>query len=321
MGEEVTTSWHSYPKSYALGHRYIADVLKDDVIVEEKIDGSQFSFGIFGGEIRCRSKGAVLNLVAPEKMFIPAINTVRSLAERGLLVDGWTYRGEFLGRTKHNVLAYERIPAGHIIGFDINTGHETYMPYEEKAEEFKRLGLEVVPLLCRGRIENINHFREILKTISILGGQPVEGVVIKNYSRFLDDGKVMMAKFVSEAFKEIHSRNWAEANPGQGGIVERLIEQHKTPARWQKAVQRIKEAGIWKGAPEDIGHLIKAAREDVAAECKESISDALYQWAEPQILRGVTGGIAEWYKDELIKEAFNAENEDKNESEENVSAA
>jgi hypothetical protein len=41
------TSWHSYPKLYAMGHRAIADLLLDDVIVQEKVDGSQFSFGLF----------------------------------------------------------------------------------------------------------------------------------------------------------------------------------------------------------------------------------------------------------------------------------
>lgn len=37
----MTTSWHSYPKLYAMGHRAIADILLDDVIVQEKVDGSQ----------------------------------------------------------------------------------------------------------------------------------------------------------------------------------------------------------------------------------------------------------------------------------------
>ena len=52
-------SWHSYPQIYALGHRYITELLLDPVLVEEKIDGSQFSFGVFEVEgehqLRCRS--------------------------------------------------------------------------------------------------------------------------------------------------------------------------------------------------------------------------------------------------------------------------
>lgn len=59
------TSWHSYPKVYALGHRALAELLLDEVLVEEKIDGSQFSFGRFGGDLKARSKGCQLNVDYP----------------------------------------------------------------------------------------------------------------------------------------------------------------------------------------------------------------------------------------------------------------
>ncbi len=44
--EVLHASWHSYPKIYGLGHKAITELLSDNVMVEEKIDGSQFSFGI-----------------------------------------------------------------------------------------------------------------------------------------------------------------------------------------------------------------------------------------------------------------------------------
>lgn len=43
-------SWHSYPSIFAIGHRALAELLLDPVIVEEKVDGSQFSFGLFDHE-------------------------------------------------------------------------------------------------------------------------------------------------------------------------------------------------------------------------------------------------------------------------------
>lgn len=305
--EEITTSWHSYPKSLAIGHRYVADILKEDIIVEEKVDGSQFSFGIFGGEIRCRSKGHILNLLVPEKMFIQAVESVKQMAEKGLLTDGYTYRGEYLAKPKHNALAYARIPKGHIIGFDVNTGHEKYMTYDEKVAEFNRIGLEVVPCIHSGRIDDLATFRTFLDRESVLGGQKIEGVVIKNYGRFTQDGKAMMAKFVSEAFKEVHSAEWKDANPGSFGIIEQLIYSYKTPARWNKAIQALKENGNWTGTPEDIGHLIKMSRADIEAECRDEIAKKLFDWAWPQIQRGVTGGLPEWYKEELLKQSFATE--------------
>lgn len=98
------TSWHSYPKLYAMGHRAIAEILLDDVLVQEKVDGSQFSFGKFpiqvgdngeiidvGYELKVRSKGATFPVDAPEKMFSKAVETVKSIQH--LLKPGWTYRG------------------------------------------------------------------------------------------------------------------------------------------------------------------------------------------------------------------------------------
>ena len=43
----METSWHSYPSIFALGHRALAELFLDPVVVEEKVDGSQFSFGLF----------------------------------------------------------------------------------------------------------------------------------------------------------------------------------------------------------------------------------------------------------------------------------
>lgn len=302
----ATNSWHTYPSIYALGHRYIADLLLDPVLVEEKIDGSQFSFGKFMGEegpyLRCRSKGAELNLVAPDSMFKRGVEVVQGLA--GKLTTGWTYRAEYLAKPKHNVLVYNRIPKDHLIIFDINTGHEEYMPYEEKQLECQRLGLEVVPQLFYGKIEDIQHFRTFLDTTSCLGGQKVEGVVIKNYQRFGLDKKVLLGKFVSEAFKEVHAREWKAANPTQGDVLQQLIRSLKTDARWHKAVQHLREAGSIESSPRDIGPLLKEVQHDIEKEEQDYIKQKLFEWAWPHIRRGVTAGLPEWYKEQLLKTQF-----------------
>jgi hypothetical protein len=55
----------SYGSLYAIGHRAIAEIFEDDVVIQEKVDGSQISFQIRDGEVEVRSKGAQLNIVAP----------------------------------------------------------------------------------------------------------------------------------------------------------------------------------------------------------------------------------------------------------------
>lgn len=40
-------SWTSYPKIWNVGHAAVATMFDHPVLVEEKVDGSQFSFGRF----------------------------------------------------------------------------------------------------------------------------------------------------------------------------------------------------------------------------------------------------------------------------------
>lgn len=298
-------SWHSYSSIFNMGHRAIADLLKGHVYVEEKVDGSQFSFGVDEeGTLRVRSKGCEMVVDAPEKMFSLGVETVKRL--KPLLHPGWTYRGEYLRSPKHNALIYSRIPREHIILFDVEIGECEFLNYPAKWAEAQRLGLEVVPLLYGGFIESIKHFREFLQIDSILGGQKIEGVVIKpmGYNLFGVDKKVLMGKFVSEAFKEVHSHMWKAENPTAGDIVGRLGTDYCTQARWQKALQHLTEKGLINGSPQDIGLLMKEVPTDVKRECEDEIKEKLFAFAWPHIARMTTRGLPEWYKEQLLKRQF-----------------
>lgn len=291
------TSWHSYPKIWAMGHAQLKELLFDPVLIEEKIDGSQFSFGVFGGEVKMRSKGQEL-IPGKEKMF--------SLAERfveenvHLLKNGWTYRAEYLRTPKHNTLAYSRVPKNHLIVFDINMNQEEYLGVHEKRDEAARIGLECVPVLGCGEIQNVAELLGLLDLESSLGGPKIEGFVIKNYARFGNDKKALMGKYVSEAFKEKHATEWKVGNPTQNDIVERMVTTYKTDARWEKAIQHLRDCGKLEGSPKDIGLLLKEVGVDILAECGDEIRDHLWKWAWPKIQRGLTRGLPEFYKEKLL---------------------
>jgi hypothetical protein len=299
-------SFSAYPKVWNLGHPSVADILLDDVIVEEKVDGSQFSFGLDeNGVLNIRSKGVVMNIDAPEGMFNKAVATVKELAAEGLLRAGWTYRAEFLQQPKHNALAYDRVPNKHLILFDITIGTETYLSRTGKEDEAARIGLEIVPLIFRGRITDIDFFKSLLKQTSILGGQQIEGVVVKNNDRFGKDGKPLFGKFVSPEFREVHKGEWKKANPLSQDIIDQLVAQYRTPARWAKAVQHLREAGKIQNMPQDIALLLPEVVRDIEAECIDKIKDTLFKWAMAKGLkRGVTGGLPEWYKASLLEQQF-----------------
>jgi hypothetical protein len=297
----------SYPTVFAIGHAAIRDIFSGSVIVEEKVDGSQFSFGVIGGSLECRSKGKQLILDAPEKMFVQAVETARELEP--VLHPDWIYRGEYLQKPKHNTLAYDRIPNKHIIGFDIVTGPETYLTPDEKRAEFERIGLECVPVLHVGEVVGLEAFNEFMQRVSVLGGCKVEGVVVKNYSLFTIEKKVALGKYVSEAFKEVHSGEWRKNNPTGKDVAQILIDQYRTPARWGKAIQHLREAGQLDESPRDIGALMKEVAVDTRRECEDEIKQMLFDHYWKQIQRGITAGLPEWYKQELAKTAFEVTND------------
>lgn len=290
-----------------MGHKAIADLLKQPVIVEEKVDGSQLSFRkTTEGELQMRSKGAVLNVVAPEGMFARAVESIQSRLDK--LRPGITYRGEYLNAPHHNALTYNRVPNGHVILFDISPSDEAYLTPEEKALLASEIDLECVPVLFRGMVNDIHEFRALLDRESVLGGQKIEGVVIKpaDYNLFGRDKKVLMGKFVSEAFREVHQKTWTSEHktPGGGDIIQLLASSYGTEARWNKAVIHLREKGVIQDDPRDIGLLMKEVPEDIAKECEEAIKEQLYRWAWPQVKRMVTRGLPEFYKESLLKLQF-----------------
>lgn len=298
----MNTSWHTYGKIYAIGHAAVKNLFNGEVLIEEKVDGSQFSFGVFNGEIKCRSKGKEQHPDAPDDMFKRAIEVVRQLAPN--LRDGYTYRGEYLQKPKHNALSYDRTPTLNIILFDIASGEECYLNYEDKKAEAERIGLEVVPLVFKGIVTDVDMFKSFLEATSVLGGKKIEGVVVKNYAQFDNEKKSLKGKFVSEEFKEVHKATWGEANPGKADMLTFLGMKYATHARWHKAVQHLKENGVLTDSPKDIGNLMKEVQRDVEEECLQEIMETLANWALPHIRRKVISGIPDWYKEQLLQQQF-----------------
>lgn len=331
----MMNSWHSYPSSYTLGHSAVSSLLLSvPHYIEEKVDGSQFSMGVFdvclgcgkqdcdgcpagtGQHLRIRSKGAEMNVDAPEKMFSKAAETARRLASMEAqlagvgLHPGWTYRCEYLRVPKHNTLAYDRVPVNNLILFDVSTGDQEFLNRELLEREGKRIGLEVVPLLRRahGGQTTLDDIRALLDTTSVLGGNKIEGVVIKQ--RGLDgylyglDHKVLIGKFVSEKFREAHVGAWKESHPTSGDILRMLGAKYQHHGRWMKALQHLREAGKITDSPKDIGALIIEVQKDLGQEEKEEIKTLLWRWANPHIMRMATRGVAEWYKNVLIERQF-----------------
>lgn len=297
---------HSYSKIYSVAHVASKPLLKQPVWVEEKIDGSQFSMlKRENGEVVIRSKNVEMDPLNPNEMFNKAAETALNLD----LHPGWVYRGEYLQSPKHNTLAYDRVPKQNIILFDIEIMQCEFLTPDEKAKEAERLGLEVVPFLFSGVLESLDQFVGFLEQTSVLGGQIIEGVVIKPQQKiFGNDGKIVMAKHVREDFKEENSKEWKNTkNLSKNMIVEKLIETYDSPARINKAIQHLRETGELQNEPRDIPKIIKELQEDLHNEEEQAIKDKLYAWAKPLIMKGVARPVPIYYKQKLLQQAFDGD--------------
>jgi hypothetical protein len=215
-------------------------------------------------------------------------------------------------KPKHNSLAYDRVPAGNLIVFDIYTGDQEYLTHDAMTQEANRIGLEAVQLIAQTvEAPTPETLREWLTTPSVLGGQTVEGVVIKQVEPLLfgKDKKVLMGKFVSEHFREVHKREWKLSNPTQSDVVQTICDTYCTVARWDKAIQHLRDDGKLCHDVTDISMIIKAVPGDVAKECREDIMQTLWEHFWPQIRRRVTSGLPQYYKEKLAKDQLNLEAE------------
>ena len=295
------SSWGSYPKIYNVGHPALAGFFDEPVAVEEKVDGSQFSFGIFDGVVKLRSKSREFDVYSADRMFQRAADTVANIA--GKLRPEWTYRGEYLNSPHHNALTYNRVPEGHIVLFDVASSYHTYLDYSDKVYEAKRIGLEVVPQFFLGMVASVTDVESLLEQMSMLGGPTVEGLVFKRVSTLWGtDKKPLIAKYVSSAFREVHKTKVYKV--GKLSLQEQMIARYKTDARWEKSIQHLRDDGQLVNEPKDIGPLIKAIQQDLIDECGDQIKGELFAWFMRDLTRGVVRGFPEFYKAKLLESQF-----------------
>lgn len=306
----------SYGKILTLGSAFTENALIGEVSIQEKVDGSMFAFGISEfGEVLVRSKGAPINPEAPDKMFIKAVQYAQSLKDK--LPQNTIFYCEYLQKPKHNTLTYDRTPTNHLVLFDV-LADTKWLSRVELESWGAKLSIDVIPELWSGdlssylREKNDKGFSSpgdflkglTEKTTSYLGGEIVEGVVIKNFTQLVEfAGRVqpLHTKYVREAFKERHSVDWKNRTV-KGGTVA-YIQSFKSEARWEKAIQYLRDSGQLTNSPKDIGPLIQRIQEDVSAEEEANIKNELLKLFIEDIHRASIAGFPQFYKDKLLQNA------------------
>lgn len=296
------SSTAAFPKILHIGDKQISSLFDGEVEITEKVDGSQFGFGKENGRLFARSKGKEQDLDNPDMMFIKGVEYVKSIED--LIPDNYTFYGEYLQKPKHNTLAYDRVPKNNIALFGVyNQETKEFLGSDSIQQWATRLGVDPIPVLHTGSSTPEEVLKIVKERVSYLGGQNIEGVVVKAYKPWLFLGQiplsVMSGKYVTEEFKEVHNKNWKAENTGKGKL-EVAISQYRSEARWNKAVQHLRDDGRLTESPRDIGELIKEVRKDISLEEKENIKDQLWSIFGNDFLGMATSGLPEWYKQKLM---------------------
>lgn len=283
-------------KIHALGARETRSLLINPdylVRIDEKVDGSQITFGVFDGKLRIRSKSQEIT-DHTQGMFVSGIQAIYEFA--GRLWSGYTYHGEYLQRPKHNVLKYGRIPRNYVVVFDVVTPEGKYMHLADVAVHLEEVGAFecVQATVCSVKEAHANYF-----PVSNLGGTP-EGVVLKLGDRV--DNR-LVAKLVSAQFKETKSDNTTRntKNP-DGDLAITLANRFCTRGRYAKAVQYLREIGQHTGTMRDVGLLHKRVGADLEAECADEMKAMLWKHYRKSVLKHALRGLAPWYEQLLTND-------------------
>lgn len=296
----------SYTKVITIGSAYTDNALVGPVVIQEKIDGSQFRFGKNeDGELIFGSKSAKLDRYGPDSMFKLGVDYIVSIEDRFVNIPNDTYfYAEYLQKPKHNVLKYDHVPQNHIVLFDV-LSEGKWVERSELELAASKFGIDIIPELYRGDV-TVDTIKSLLTNLSYLGTEIVEGVVIKNYQQtILLGGQVfpLFTKYVREAFKERHVTEWKIKKPKDS--IDFYIQSFRSDARWQKAFQFLRDTGALENSPRDIPKLIERVNQDIEEEEGENIKKDLYKMAIKEILRVSTRGLPEWWKNKLLESIEN----------------
>jgi hypothetical protein len=273
-------------------------MFKGEVEVTEKIDGSQFVFGMDEeGKFVCRSKGQLIDMEHPG-MFALAVEQAKRIFSESIYTgcSNLYFHTEFLMKPKHNKLCYNRVPLNNLYLFAMWNYN-----YWEKIDIViacaKDMKIEPPNVIATAKEMSVASIEIALNTFfeldSILGGCKIEGVVFKNYTQVNRNNDIACCKAVRPEFQEIMKQRSKSIN--KDAKLEDFLNSFKTEARWDKAIQHLRDKGLLADTPKDIGMVIAETLRDLEEEYGVMIKDFLYKHFMRKINQRTIKGLPEYY--------------------------
>ena len=286
----------NYGKIWGIDELWIEKFPTINWNVQEKLDGSQFSFGLVNDVLVCQSKNTQLDLKHPNKMFSKAVAWCVENKER--LDPCYIYRAEALNSTRHNHIKYDAVPDCGFVIFDIENKLDGRIPLLSGDVYYECLRLSI-PCVDTQSLQLADVENSLLKlwsklpTISMLGGKP-EGFVFKSNTHKDDFGYPLRLKLVSSEFKE--RANKPKQLKQNNSVVDKIVEVLATEARWRKAVQHVAEQDGDMHGNQSIPALLKELSTDTMVEEQDYIQNILWREYWPKINKALANQFVAWYK-------------------------
>ena len=198
-------SAHTSREDKQLSQEETLDFLKNELVIEEKVDGANLGFHLENGEILYQNRGSYI--YEPYLGQWENLNTwqatnwlLRQNIRSGLIYFGeWCY-------LKHSIF-YNNLP-NCFLGFDVyDINNNTFLSSELRDRIFIDIGLPPINRISRG-VFTLKELNEMLNLKSIYGNSNIEGL----YLRHEENGKLIArAKYVNEAFRISINNHWSKS--------------------------------------------------------------------------------------------------------------
>jgi hypothetical protein len=271
-------------------------MFKGEVEVTEKIDGSQFVFGMDEeGKFVCRSKGQLIDMEHPG-MFALAVEQAKRIFSESIYTgcSKLYFYTEFLMKPKHNKLCYHRVPLNNLYLFAV-WNYNSWESIGSVIGNATCMNIEPPNVIATAKEMSVASIEIALNTFfeldSILGGCKIEGVVFKNYTQVNRNNDIACCKAVRPEFREIVSAKKVKNDNN----IENFLNSFKTEARWNKAIQHLRDKGLLADTPKDIGMVIAETLRDLEEEYGVMIKDFLYKHFMREIKQRTIKGLPEYY--------------------------
>ena len=240
------------------GKQGTRDILGTEVVVMEKLDGANASFGIIGGELKMFSRNQELNEHNTLRGFY---DWVRHNVDPRKLFVSTIYFGEWL--VPHTV-QYKKEAQCEFYLFDIyDVKTDTYLDWNITVQAAKHLGLRTPEVFFRGNLHSMTDVDQYLGQSNLTEiPNTGEGIVVKDY-----EGQ-QFVKIVSDKFKETKSIKQPSLDRTDIGT---LIDSVLTPQRVEKLIHKKIDLGLLPTELDitDTGNVLKALSSDVVNDIFE----------------------------------------------------